>query len=214
MIITDLAPVTMDNLAHNISINGLAAPAVVASPLDWRDRATWPEPQHVVIGADLIYADEAVAPLTQTIEGLVARGGAFLYVCPETNRRGEENFLRGLVARGWECQRSDVPAAFLANALAPDEDDGAAVSDEDFYAFFGELQQRTYSLYCFTRMGERDMPPPLPPRPVEGSAAVGGGGAIGGGSSEPGVQLRMSADGADRVHLSIAAGDGEAMDLS
>lgn len=211
VIITDLAPVTMDNLAHNVAINGLSAPRVVVAPLDWRDPATWPAAQPVVIGADLIYADEAVAPLTHTIEGLVAPGGAFIYVCPETNRRGEEAFLTGLVARGWGCQRSDVPPSFLANALAPEED-GTPVSDDDFYALFAELKQRTYSLYCFTRMGERDAPPPLPPQPAQAMAAVGGDGAA------PPVEVQVSAAGSDRVTMSIAhgagGGGGDAMDLS
>jgi hypothetical protein len=141
----------MENLEHNLALNELAPPHACAAILDWRDTATWPDPQPLVIGADLIYADEAVAPLTTAVEGLVTPGGAFLYVAPETNRQGETAFLSGLVARGWECQRSEVPPSFLSNCVHD-------ATDEEFEMLFSELKVRTYTLYCFSRMGELAAP--------------------------------------------------------
>ena len=93
VLMSDLADETMANMAHNLSLNGLAPPAASTLTLDWRDKASFPPPQPVVIGADLVYCREAVAPLASAIDALVAPGGAFLYVCPETNRLGEAEFL-------------------------------------------------------------------------------------------------------------------------
>ena len=61
-LLTDLAPRTIDNLQHNLALNGLQHQARGAV-LDWREPSTWPSPHDVVIGADLVYASEAVAPL-------------------------------------------------------------------------------------------------------------------------------------------------------
>ena len=216
--LTDLATETMDNLRHNLDINGLLddSPTAAATEqqgslastlaLDWRHPSTWPPAQPLVIGADLIYADEAVSPLLAAVDGLVAVGGAFLYVAPETNRRGETAFLSGLCARGWECQRSEVPPAFLANAF--DEADG---SEDDFYLLFAELKQRTYTLYCYTRIGER-APPPLPrARPPAAASQIHqkARDATGGAA----VELRISALSSESVILSIGRTGGAAVEL-
>ena len=159
--LTDFAAPTMANLKHNLTINGMSAEEC-SKALDWRDQSTWPPAQPVVIGADLIYAREAVEPLLAAVSGLVSPGGAFLYVAPETNRQGEAEFLTGLCARGWECQRSDVPPSYLTNAFvkpqpaggggaaggdaAMEEEEMEGGSEEDFFALFTELKQRTYHL--------------------------------------------------------------------
>ena len=154
--LTDFAAPTMANLKHNLTINGMSAEEC-SKALDWRDQSTWPPAQPVVIGADLIYAREAVEPLLAAVSGLVSPGGAFLYVAPETNRQGEAEFLTGLCARGWECQRSDVPPSYLTNAFvkpqpaggggaaggdaAMEEGGDGGGSEEDFFALFTELKQ-------------------------------------------------------------------------
>jgi hypothetical protein len=176
VIITDLAAITMDNLDHNIKLNNLSPPHVHTLTLDWRMRETWPQPQPVVIGADLVYALEAVPPLIATVCGLVAPGGAFLYVCPETNRQGEHEFLTRLCASGFECQQSEVPPSYLANAFPTEDGDGEGEerSEADFFLLFSELRQRTYTLYCFTRIGDL-APPPLPVAAASDSHSAGGG---------------------------------------
>ena len=60
VLITDLAPLTLENLAHNLAINGLGGEThgdgeqqgAVTTPqraavarLDWADPTSWPEPQ-------------------------------------------------------------------------------------------------------------------------------------------------------------------------
>ena len=56
--LTDLAEPTMNNLHHNMALNRLEPPDATACVLDWRRRETWPAPQPIVIGADLVYAIE------------------------------------------------------------------------------------------------------------------------------------------------------------
>ncbi len=143
VILTDLAPRAMDNLAHNLAINELGEPRARAHVLDWRDPTSWPPAQPLVIGADLVYCDEAVPSLVRVVVTLTAPGGAFLYVAPETNRQGEADFLERLVGEGLSCQVSDVPDTYLRNVLIGRDDD-------EFAALFGELKSRTYRLYCFT----------------------------------------------------------------
>lgn len=211
--ITDLAEETMANLRHNLSINGLAHPKCFAQSVDWRNRTTWPAPQPVIIGADLIYALEAVAPLVEAINAMLAPNGAFLYVCPETNRQGEHEFLTGLCASGFEVQQSSVPPAYLANAFADD-----SFTDEDFYLLFSELQQRTYTLYCFTRIGDVQLPE-MPPEVAAQAAAQAAqlraqlhaeavaASSPGSGSRTPAVELTISPEGSSdgqRVNLRIA----------
>ena len=160
VVLSDLAAHSMDNLRHNLDINGLKPPAASAAAVDWRDAATWPAAVDVVIGADLVYALSAVPDLRRVVGALVGPGGCFLYVCPETNRQGEEAFIAGLVEDGFECQASAVPPAYLANPLAE-------TTEEEFGLLFAELAQRTYTLYCFSR-------------PDGGKARCGAGGGGGG----------------------------------
>ncbi|KAL1507624.1 hypothetical protein AB1Y20_007243 [Prymnesium parvum] len=153
VLLTDLAPKAMDNLAHNIHLNALSPPNATAAVLDWREATTWPSAHDVVIGADLVYADQAVSPLLRVVQHLVAPNGCFLYVCPETNRQGEVEFLKGLCTNGFDCQVSAVPNTFLRNVLQDR-------SDEEFSLLFGELKERTYSLYCFSRSCPASKGPP------------------------------------------------------
>ena len=156
-VITDLAPRTIENLQHNLTLNGLHEPRTRAAVLDWRHASTWPEAHDVLIGADLVYADEAVAPLLRVVQALVTPQGCFLYVAPETNRQGEAEFLKGLCAAGFECQVSAVPTSYLANILQGRD-------AEEFDLLFGELKQRTYSLYCFSRGGSSVVGPKGTPK--------------------------------------------------
>ena len=115
-----------------------------------------------MIGADLVYALSAVPDLRRVVGALVGPGGCFLYVCPETNRQGEEAFIAGLVEDGFECQASAVPPAYFANPLAE-------TTEEEFGLLFAELAQRTYTLYCFSRPDGGKAPAPR-----AAAAAAGG----------------------------------------
>ena len=73
--------------------------------------------------------------------------------------------MTGLCASGFEVQQSSVPPSYLANAFADD-----SFTDEDFYLLFSELKQRTYTLYCFTRIGDVALPE-MPPEVAAQAAA-------------------------------------------
>jgi hypothetical protein len=208
--ITDLAEETMSNLRHNLSLNGLQAPACLAQSVDWRNRTTWPAAQPVIIGADLIYALEAVGPLVECINAMLAPNGAFLYVCPETNRQGEQEFLTGLCASGFEVQQSSVPPSYLANAFADD-----SFTDEDFYLLFSELKQRTYTLYCFTRIGDVALPE-MPPEVAAQAAAQAAALRAQFQAEAAAAAASSSTEAAPAVELTIspeAGGDGQSVAL-
>ena len=152
--LTDLAPKTMANLQHNLRLNQLGPGIACASVLDWREPSTWPAAAQVVLGSDLVYSAEAVPPLLRVVRTLVAPGGVFLYVAPETNRQGEADFLGGLTAAGFTCQVSAVPEAYLRRVMPE-------ASDEEFDALFAELRTRTYQLYCFSAPGGFGVPTPM-----------------------------------------------------
>ena len=145
-LLTDLAPPSMDNLRHNLALNGLEAPQAEAATLDWFEPATWPAPHDVLLGSDLVYGADTVPHLRKVVETLVAPGGVFVHVAPEggEGRQGGQQFIDAMGEAGWECQQSAVPPAYLRNVL----DDG---SDEEFELLFAELKTRTYTLYCYSR---------------------------------------------------------------
>ena len=145
-LLTDLAPASMDNLRHNLALNGLEPPRAEAATLDWFEPATWPAPHEVVLGSDLVYGADTVPHLRRVVEALVAPGGVFVHVAPEggEGRQGGEQFIEAMREAGWECQQSAVPPAYHRNVL----DEG---SDEEFELLFDELKTRTYTLYCYSR---------------------------------------------------------------
>lgn len=132
---------------HNLQLNGLAPPLFRASVLDWADRSTWPPPLPVLLGSDLVYSREAVPQLLVLLPALLAPGGVFFYVAPETNRLGEAEFLDGMAGLGFARSEAPVPPRYLANVLGE-------ATDEDFNSIFPELRARTYTLYTFFRGGE------------------------------------------------------------
>ena len=151
-LVTDLAQRTVENMRHNIEINDLSVAQVRAAALDWRTPSKWPAARDVVIGADLVYASEAVPHLLRVVRALVAPGGCFLYVAPETNRQGEPEFLQGMVDGGFACQVSAVPDVYLRSVL-PDH------SEDDFRILFAELTERTYSLCATAARPPSHLPP-------------------------------------------------------
>ena len=199
VVLSDLAAHSMDNLRHNLSINGLAPPAASAAAVDWRDAATWPAAVDVVIGADLVYALSAVPDLRRVVGALVGPGGCFLYVCPETNRQGEEAFIAGLVEDGFECQASAVPPAYLANPLAE-------TTEEEFGLLFAELAQRTYTLYCFSRPAGGKAPPA-----AKGAAPAP---AAAGGDAEVPAAVQAAVDAGDPEEVQRLLSGGAAGALS
>ncbi len=112
VLLTDLNPITVQNLQYNITLNTPPTPTestswfrrVQASTIDWLDRKTWPQPPtplqqqkqtspqpqdrfDVVLGSDLIYQASAAPMLRNVIAGLLRPSGTFYYVAPSTTGR-------------------------------------------------------------------------------------------------------------------------------
>jgi hypothetical protein len=100
-----------------------------------------------LLGSDLVYSREAVTQLLALLPSLLAPGGVFFYVAPETNRLGEVEFLDGMANLGFARSEAPVPPRYLSNVLGE-------ATDEDFGIIFPELGARTYTLYTFFRGGE------------------------------------------------------------
>lgn len=74
-------PALIENLQHNFAINELPGEA---RALDWSSPSSWFfEPFDLVLCSDLIYYEELLAPLANTLEHHVAPGGSATLVCPE-----------------------------------------------------------------------------------------------------------------------------------
>ncbi len=76
VVLTDYFEDTVANLAHNSKLNSDGK--IVVKAVDWADG--FDESFDNVIGADLIYAAEAVPLLLRTIKSALKDGGHFLYV--------------------------------------------------------------------------------------------------------------------------------------
>jgi uncharacterized protein len=125
--LTDFNPVSVDNGRFNIALNETSAPwndtlttnstvSVQAAVMNWQDKSTWPEPlqqvqkeshsqQHhggggvdLLLGSDLMYQDDMVPLLLQTV--LALRPRRFLYVA-HSRRAGHAAFLAALHDSGW-----------------------------------------------------------------------------------------------------------------
>jgi predicted nicotinamide N-methyase len=140
--VTDLNPQTVENLKHNVILNGFDD-FMEASCMDWSDKATWPrERVDFVIGSDLIYQKSLAPLLTSVVMGTVKPGGMFLYVAPDTGRDGMDKFIEVMKEKcpGWT--EKVAPQAYHANPLTNDD-------DEECFLHFQELSTLTYMLFEF-----------------------------------------------------------------
>ena len=149
--ITDLNPETIDNIHHNIELNG-CSDTVTGSSIDWGDTSTYPSDKlDYVICSDCIYQKDIVPLLKKVVTGLVKSndsndGGSFLYVAPEGGRDGLPEFIATMKAEGFECVKEEV---------APDEYRGNPLKngdEEDCFLHFHELSSTVYILYEFKKM--------------------------------------------------------------
>jgi len=139
---TDLNPLTVENLQHNIELNEVQD-FVRSSCMDWSNKSTWPEEKvDYVIGSDLIYIKSLVPLLTSVIFGTVKPGGKFLYVCPVSGRDGLDAFVESMKSQcpGWV--EKQAPQDYHANPLTNDDDD-------ECFLHFQELSSLTFMLYEF-----------------------------------------------------------------
>ena len=140
--LTDLNPITVDNLQHNISLNA-ATENSSALKMDWCDRSTWPEEElDFVIGSDLIYQKSLVPLLVEVVTGLLKPGGKFYYVAPESGRDGLEEFIDRMKEISSDWKAEIATKEYHSNPLASGD-------DEECFLHFQELSSLTYYLYEF-----------------------------------------------------------------
>lgn len=144
--LTDYYGETVRNLAHNAAINSSGSSgdaAITTRAVDWAEN--WATSRFdIVVGADLVYAAEAVPLLLRTVAGCLKRGGHFLYVCPD-ERDGLVQFIEGADAAGLQltvCK--EAPQAYYKNPLHKG-------SDKQAEMFFPGLLSRSqpFRLYDF-----------------------------------------------------------------
>ena len=142
--VTDLNPLTVDNLQHNIQLNHLQS-VVEAVCMDWEQPTTWPqEPLSCVMGSDLIYQASLVPLLVSVVLGLLAPGGTFYYVAPDTGRDGLKEFIQEMKAQCPNWREEIAPKEYHENPLTNQDDD-------ECFLHFQELSSLTYVLYQFTK---------------------------------------------------------------
>ena len=144
---TDLNPETIDNLRHNIELNGCDARTVTAGAIDWGDESTYPPHKlDYVVCSDCIYQKDIVPLLKKVVAGLLdPNHGTFLYVAPEGGRDGLPEFIAAMKAEGFECVREEAaPKAYGENPLKSGD-------EEDCFLHFHELAGTVYVLYEFRR---------------------------------------------------------------
>jgi predicted nicotinamide N-methyase len=145
--ITDLNPDTIDNIRHNIELNGCSSNEVTASSIDWGDASTYPSKKlDYVICSDCIYQKDIAPLLHKVITGLLdPNHGVFLYVAPEGGRDGLPEFIAIMKSGGFECVTEEVaPDLYRENPLTSED-------EEDCFLHFHELGARVYILYEFQR---------------------------------------------------------------
>jgi hypothetical protein len=120
--------------------------AVDVRYMNWQDPTTWPDEKlDYVIGSDLIYQSDMVQLLVQTVAGLLQRtkDARFLYVAPDTGRKGQENLVAALYQAGLELDvEREAPAAYSANPLSSQD-------EEECFLHFNELSSMRFKLYEF-----------------------------------------------------------------
>lgn len=139
--VTDLNPLTVENIDHNIKLNGLKN--AEALRMDWCDRETWPEEKlNFVVGSDLVYQKSLVPLLSSVIMELLSSGGVFYYVAPETGRDGLESFINQMKKNcpGWV--QTNAPKEYYENPLINGD-------DEECFLHFQELSTLKFVLYEF-----------------------------------------------------------------
>mmetsp|Transcript_309 Transcript_309/g.392 ORF Transcript_309/g.392 Transcript_309/m.392 type:complete len:410 (+) Transcript_309:174-1403(+) len=151
--ITDLMSKTFDNLQYNVSENSIQAensPEINVSALDWCDESTWPTAlvngqTDIIVGSDLVYSLDLVAPLINVILSMLNKdGGKFVYVTTDSNRAGFSEFCKGLQDAGLAVVKQKPPAKFLKNPLRSKD---SAIFD----LHFGEIRDQSFHMYTFTR---------------------------------------------------------------
>lgn len=121
VVLTDYYDETVRNLRYNALENSTEDGTIVVKAVDWAKK--WvDEPFDMVVGADLIYAKEAVPLLLRTIRSALKEGGHFLYVCPD-ERDGLVDFINSAEKEGlYLASCKEAPRAYYKNPLRKGSD--------------------------------------------------------------------------------------------
>lgn len=139
--ISDLNPLTVENIEHNINLNGLKN--TEALRMDWCDRETWPREEiDVVVGSDLVYQKSLVPLLSSVVLELLSTGGIFYYVAPDTGRDGLNSFIEQMKKKCPDWVQTDAPKEYYRNPLCSGD-------DEECFLHFQELSTLKFVLYEF-----------------------------------------------------------------
>jgi hypothetical protein len=144
--LTDFNSKTVENLRYNAQLNRDRTTRVDVRYMNWQDPTTWPDERlDFVIGSDLIYQSDMVPLLVQTVAGLLqqSESSRFLYVAPDTGRKGQEGLVAALAEAGLELDSvREAPAAYSANPLYSHD-------EEECFLHFNELSSMRFKLYEF-----------------------------------------------------------------
>ena len=144
--LTDFNSKTVENLRFNAQLNRDQTTQVDVRYMNWQDPTTWPDERlDFVIGSDLIYQSDMVPLLVQTVAGLLQQNenSRFLYVAPDTGRKGQEGLVAALAEAGLELDSvREAPAAYSANPLYSQD-------EEECFLHFNELSSMRFQLYEF-----------------------------------------------------------------
>lgn len=148
--LTDVFKHTLNNLRFNVALNLKHAGTrnyseVEVQELDWRRRT--PDTAaafDVVLGSDLVYDDELVAPLLELLDHIMAPDAVF-YMVAAAGRQGVTTLVQALAMANFDVAMETAPDHLKANPLASKD-------DQELDLHFNELYTTTHTLYTIRRM--------------------------------------------------------------
>mmetsp|Transcript_14125 Transcript_14125/g.23088 ORF Transcript_14125/g.23088 Transcript_14125/m.23088 type:complete len:406 (-) Transcript_14125:1387-2604(-) len=149
VVITDMMSATFDNLKQNVESNrDETKQELELAALNWCDKNSWPSSvvgqTDILIGSDLVYDLELVAPLVEVVLTLLVKSkdGVFYYVSADNNRAGCEEFVAALQKAGLDMQVHQVPEGYCDNPFKN--------KDENLFALrFPEFNGTSFKMYTF-----------------------------------------------------------------
>ena len=147
VLLSDFNPRTLDNLRHNAGLNSKnrRSKSVDVVNVDWSDSKTHVPGCTHLLGCDLVYTPEIVAPLLSTISGCSESGTTMMYSGPTGGRAGIEDFLNGMEEDGWKLEEHRVAGEEeVKNPLESGDEDMA-------FLCFQELKDMEWGLWVWVK---------------------------------------------------------------
>mmetsp|Transcript_24213 Transcript_24213/g.48151 ORF Transcript_24213/g.48151 Transcript_24213/m.48151 type:complete len:403 (-) Transcript_24213:101-1309(-) len=147
VLLSDFNPRTLDNLRHNAGLNakGRRSKSVDVANVDWSDPKTHVPGCTHLLGCDLVYTPEIVAPLLSAVEGCSESGTTMMYSGPTGGRAGIEDFLKGMEEGGWKLEDHRLAGEDeVKNPLESGDEDMA-------FLCFQELKDMEWGLWLWVK---------------------------------------------------------------